>query len=84
MVLLNVHLGNRIAVFYLVTEFTAGGVVEPNYFMRTFRYNMYVDSLDVFRAFMELVFVGLIIYYIYVYIQQVLLDHWLKLTLILS
>jgi hypothetical protein len=68
-----------------MAEFTAAGVIIPNFFMRTFRKDLYlslsiynnilhlryVDSVDRFRGFLEVVFCLFVAYYIYTYIREV-------------
>lgn len=57
---------DKATVLYLLTEFTAGGQVNPYSVARTFRIAMYIgDSTDNFRAFLEILFVLIVVYYSY-------------------
>lgn len=61
---LNVHLDARMAVSYLILEMQAGGAITPTQVTKLFRMYLYFSSLDKFRAFFEVVFVLLLIYWI--------------------
>ncbi len=70
-----------------MAEFTAAGLIVPNFFMRTFRTQLYlffsswkylfrndfryVTAMDNFRLLLEIIFLIIIAYYIYVFINEV-------------
>lgn len=60
------NFNSRATVLYLLSEFTAGGVVNPYVVTRTFRITMYSgSSTDNFRAFLEIVFLLFVIWYLW-------------------
>ncbi|KYQ92823.1 putative Ca2+ channel [Tieghemostelium lacteum] len=67
---LNLAFQTRATSTTLLTEWTASGEVNPYYSMRTFRIQMYLKPIDTFRGICEIVFVLLLIYYIFNFINE--------------
>ncbi|EFA85508.1 putative Ca2+ channel [Heterostelium album PN500] len=68
---------SRVTVAYMLVEYSASGILEPYYALRTYRVNMYSSHLDGFRAFLEVLFLLFLIYYIYNFINEARIDYHL-------
>jgi len=61
----NVALDGHGSVLYLMMEIPAAGVVSPSFQQKTFRLDLYINGVDVFRGILEIIFVLLLGYLYY-------------------
>jgi len=74
----NVNYQSRATVSTLLTEWSAAGQVDAYYSLRTYRVEMYLNSIDRFRAFLEVAFVLFLIYYVFSFINEARIDYGLN------